>query len=107
MFARNRLVTAPVRTLPGASVVLGAVCSRVWQYPAAEREGNNLKGVEELFPKWLKPRPKSVLDCLLCAEFTQQRSVDLYSYLTERVNQMVSESHPPHKIVHLLFTIAN
>ena len=34
---------------------------------AAEREGNNLNGVQAL--KWLKPRPESGRDCLMCAEF--------------------------------------
>ena len=30
-------------------------------------------GLKNLARKWLKPRPESGLDCLICAEFARQR----------------------------------
>ena len=41
---------------------------------AVERERNNLKGFKDFCQKpWLKSRPESGLDCLMCAEFARQR----------------------------------
>ena len=42
-------------------------------WAAAERQGNNVQGFKDFCQKWLKRRPGSGLDCLICAKRVGQR----------------------------------
>jgi len=55
-----------------------------------KREGNNLKGFNDgCLNKWLKSRSESGRDCLMCAEFSQQRHTREVSGAQFRVSILV------------------
>ena len=50
----------------------------VFPVTASEREGNHLKGSSRHLPEqWLRPKPESGIGCLICAELTRGRIVQL------------------------------
>jgi len=69
-------------------------------YVGGSQEGTTCKVSETFSWKWLKPRPGSGLDCLICVIFAQY-------HLTECICSSLSESQLPHKTVNLLFTITD
>jgi len=70
--SRRWLFEEPTQSQISTSILKCTTKNNPPPYPAAaaEREGNLLKGFQEILPKiWLKPTPESGLDCLICAEF--------------------------------------